>query len=140
MTIDEVINGKVRPSTISSLAMRRSILMCPSFIQEDGSFPGLLGVVDAYLNSLELDVKSRCEIRKYLDLIKRRANGRLLRSDAPRWMSLCGLTRSPCHAAGSLKTPATYYREYILAHPAYKHDSVVNSEVCYDLAKHVDEL
>jgi glutamate--cysteine ligase catalytic subunit len=50
MTVNEVINGK-------------------------DAFPGLMGVVNAYLNSLNVDHFTRCEIRKYLDLIKNRAAG-----------------------------------------------------------------
>ena len=51
MTIDEVINGKGE------------------------SFPGLMGVVNAYLNSLNVDVGTKCELRRYLDIIKMRAKG-----------------------------------------------------------------
>ena len=51
MTLDEVINGKGE------------------------SFPGLIGVVNAYLNSLNVDVATKCELRRYLDLIKYRAKG-----------------------------------------------------------------
>lgn len=41
-----------------------------------GSFPGLMGVINAYLNSLNVDHVTRCEIRTYLDLIKHRAQGK----------------------------------------------------------------
>ena len=40
-----------------------------------GEFPGLLGVVNAYVNSLNVDVATKCDIRKYLNLIKERASG-----------------------------------------------------------------
>ena len=53
MTMDEVINGRGDGST----------------------FPGLLGVVNAYLNSLNVDVVTKCELRRYLDLVKWRARG-----------------------------------------------------------------
>lgn len=39
------------------------------------SFPGLMGVVNAYLNSMNVDVATKCELRRYLDLIKYRAKG-----------------------------------------------------------------
>lgn len=58
MTINEIINGK--PSDVSGV-----------------SFPGLLGLVHSYLNSLNVDITTRCELAKYLELIKRRADGRL---------------------------------------------------------------
>jgi len=51
MTLDEVINGKGE------------------------GFPGLMGVVNAYLNSLNVDLATKCELRRYLDLIKYRAKG-----------------------------------------------------------------
>lgn len=41
---------------------------------------------------------------------------------------------------GSLKTPATWMREFVQSHPAYKHDSVVNQEINYDLLRAVDEM
>lgn len=37
-------------------------------------------------------------------------------------------------------TPASWYRTFIRSHPAYKHDSVVSAEICYDLARAVDEM
>ena len=51
MTLNEVINGKGE------------------------TFPGLMGVVNAYLNSLNVDMATKCELRRYLDLIKYRAKG-----------------------------------------------------------------
>jgi len=42
---------------------------------DKGSFPGLMGVVNAYLNSLNVDVATKCDLRRYLDLIKWRARG-----------------------------------------------------------------
>lgn len=53
MTMDEVINGR----------------------GDGATFPGLLGVVNAYLNSLNVDVVTKCELRRYLDLVKWRARG-----------------------------------------------------------------
>jgi glutamate--cysteine ligase catalytic subunit len=51
MTLDEIINGRGE------------------------SFPGLMGLVNAYLNGLNVDVGTKCELRRYLDLIKYRAKG-----------------------------------------------------------------
>ena len=45
--------------------------------KQDESFPGLLGLVNLYLNSLNMDVSTKCQLRKYLDLVKRRAKGKL---------------------------------------------------------------
>ena len=56
MTIDEIINGT-------------------KATQGEGGFPGLMGLVNAYLNSLNVDLTTKCELRRYLDLIKLRAKG-----------------------------------------------------------------
>lgn len=41
---------------------------------------------------------------------------------------------------GTLKTTATWIREYIRSHPEYKFDSVVSPRVNYDLIKHLDRV
>jgi glutamate--cysteine ligase catalytic subunit len=92
MTADEILNGK--PGT---------------------DFVGLVGLVTAYVDSLEIDLEARCQLAIYLDLVRNRASGKLV-------------------------TPAAYYRRFITSHPAYKGDSAVSPEICYDLAKEVDEL
>lgn len=89
MTIDEIINGS--PSS-----------------GEDGSFPGLIPIVESYLDSVNIDIQTRCELSTYLDLIRKRASGQL--STAARWI-----------------------RDFVAAHPAYKQDSVVSEEITKDL-------
>ena len=39
------------------------------------SFPGLLGLVYQFLETLDVDEEEAAKINAYLDLIKRRANG-----------------------------------------------------------------
>lgn len=92
MTISDIINGS-----------------------HDGSFPGLIPLVESYLNSVNVDVETRCSLASYLDLIRKRANGTL-------W------------------TGAKWIREFVASHPGYKHDSAVSEEICYDLVKAVDEM
>jgi glutamate--cysteine ligase catalytic subunit len=92
MSVDEIINGK-----------------------EDGSFPGLIPLVEMYLDSLNVDVETRCELAQYLALIRGRANGEL-------W------------------TAAKWLRHVVREHKAYEHDSVVNEEVSYDLVKAVERV
>ena len=41
---------------------------------------------------------------------------------------------------GSLITPATWIRNFVRSHPAYKHDSVVSQEINYDLFVAMDEM
>lgn len=91
-TINEIINGK-----------------------KAENFPGLMGVVGEYLDGLNLCTKTRAELDKSLELIKRRANGSLL-------------------------TTATWTRNFVRSHPSYKFDSVISEEINYDLVKAVDEL
>ncbi|KAJ5797481.1 uncharacterized protein N7503_006777 [Penicillium pulvis] len=81
----------------------------------DGSFPGLIPLVESYLNSVNVDVETRCFLASYLDLIRKRADGTL-------W------------------TGARWIREFVAKHPSYKQDSVVSEEITYDLIKAVNEV
>ena len=93
MTVDEIINGT----------------------KPDHSFPGLIPLVESYLDSLNVDVETRCEIASYLALIRGRANG-------------------------SLWTAAKWIRHFVRSHEGYGKDSVVREEVTYDLVKAVERL
>lgn len=84
MSIDTIINGK------------------------EGVFPGLIPILNSYLESMEVDVDTRCSILNYLKLIKKRASGELM--TVARWM-----------------------REFISNHPDYKQDSVITDEMNYSL-------
>ncbi|KAI9434747.1 glutamate-cysteine ligase catalytic subunit, partial [Russula earlei] len=90
-TMDEIINGR------------------------GGAFPGLIGLVEAYIDTLDLSDAEQRKISSYLDLVRRRANG-------------------------SLKTPARWIRDFVRSHPSYKFDSVVSAEINYDLVVAVDEI
>ncbi|KIK91183.1 hypothetical protein PAXRUDRAFT_831052 [Paxillus rubicundulus Ve08.2h10] len=85
------------------------------FTGKDSGFPGLLGLVEAYIETLDVKPSEKQQIEKYLDLVRRRANG-------------------------SLQTPATWIRRFVRSHPSYKFDSVVSQEMNYDLMVAVDEL
>uniref|UniRef100_A0A8C6EF64 Glutamate--cysteine ligase n=1 Tax=Moschus moschiferus TaxID=68415 RepID=A0A8C6EF64_MOSMO len=84
MTIDTIINGK------------------------EGVFPGLIPVLNSYLETMEVDVDTRCSILNYLKLIKKRASGELM-------------------------TVAKWMREFIAKHPDYKQDSVITDQMNYSL-------
>lgn len=71
-------------------------------------FPGLLPLVQAYLDHINCDKVTRARVTMYLDFIARRARGELV-------------------------TPATWMRNYVRNHPDYKGDSVVTDEIAYDL-------
>ncbi|KAF9452748.1 glutamate-cysteine ligase catalytic subunit [Macrolepiota fuliginosa MF-IS2] len=91
MTMDEIMNGKGE------------------------NFPGLLRLVTAYIDTLDIEAEALARIERYLDLIRRRANG-------------------------SLDTMATWTRNFVRSHPRYKFDSVVSQEINYDLLAAVDEI
>ncbi|KAL0068752.1 glutamate--cysteine ligase [Marasmius tenuissimus] len=91
MTMNEIMNGK----------------------GED--FPGLLGLVTAYLDTLDVEPCDLAKIQSYLDLVRRRSNG-------------------------SLQTAATWIRNFVRSHPQYAKDSVVTQEINYDLMIAVDEI
>ncbi|KAK7035478.1 glutamate--cysteine ligase [Paramarasmius palmivorus] len=79
------------------------------------SFPGLLGLVEAYVNTLDVEPADMVKIQSYLDLIRRRSNGSLL-------------------------TAATWIRNFVRSHPKYAKDSVVSQDINYDLMVAVDEI
>lgn len=71
-------------------------------------FPGLMPLINAYLDNINCDKATRDRLETYLNLIERRAKGELV-------------------------TPATWMRNFVRNHPAYKNDSVVSDEIAYDL-------
>lgn len=84
MTIDEIMNGS------------------------DRGFPGLVPIVESYLDGVNVDIKTRCELDTYIDLVRKRASG-----------ELC--------------TTASWIRDFVRGHPAYRQDSVVSDEIQKDL-------
>jgi glutamate--cysteine ligase catalytic subunit len=73
-------------------------------------FPGLVPLIYAYLEHIECDKDPEVFTRldQYLQFVAGRARGDLI-------------------------TCATWQRNFIAAHPSYRQDSVVSSEVLYDL-------
>ena len=88
MGIDEIMNGS-KPGS-------------------DNHFPGLIPIVESYLDSMNMDVQTRCELARHLDLIRKRANGTL-------W------------------TAAKWIRDFVGSHPDYKGDSEVGDSINHDL-------
>ncbi|KAF8443157.1 glutamate-cysteine ligase-domain-containing protein [Boletus edulis BED1] len=85
------------------------------FSGKGATFPGLLSLVEAYLDTLDIDPPERLRISKYIDFVRRRANGSLL-------------------------TAASWMRQFVRSHPSYKFDSVVSQEINYDLMVAIDEI
>jgi len=73
-------------------------------------FPGLIPLVHAYLDYINCDTITRGRLNTYLDFIEKRSTGELV-------------------------TTATWMRNYVRSHPAYKGDSVVTDEIAYDLVR-----
>ncbi|KAI1762368.1 GCS-domain-containing protein [Hypoxylon sp. FL1150] len=94
MTVDEVINGS------------RS---------DDHDFPGLIPIVESYLDSVNVDVQTRCDLSTYLDLIRMRASGEL-------W------------------TAAKWIRQFVAKHPGYARDSEVTDQITKDLVSAVVDI
>lgn len=93
MTVNDIINGQ----------------------DVDEGFPGLIPLVESYLGSINIDVETRCELARYLDLIRKRASGQL-------W------------------TGAKWMRHFVRCHREYQCDSVVSGRVAYDLIKEVEHI
>jgi len=67
-------------------------------------FPGLIPLVRAYLDYISPDNFTMNRINRYLEFIEKRATGELI-------------------------TPATWIRKFVRAHPEYKKDSIISSEI-----------
>jgi glutamate--cysteine ligase catalytic subunit len=78
-------------------------------------FVGLIPLIESYLNSVNVDVITRCELEGYLSLVSKRASG-------------------------ELQTGAMWIREFVRNHPDYKKDSVISERINYDLMKVVEKL
>lgn len=71
-------------------------------------FPGLIPLVYAYLTYIHADPETFSKIDCYLQFISKRARGETI-------------------------TAATYFRNFVQAHPGYRHDSVISPEIAHDL-------
>lgn len=98
LTIDEIINGSADDGS-----------------DDESAFPGLIPLIESYLNSVNCDVETRCQLGRFLALVSHRA-------------------------AGRLPTAARWIRDFVRRHPAYAKDSVVSDEINYDLVKTVHAI
>ncbi|KAK4168844.1 putative glutamate--cysteine ligase [Cladorrhinum sp. PSN259] len=100
MSVNEIINGSAYAGE-----------------ERDGEdeFPGLIPLVESYLDSVNVDVTTRCQLARYLDLIRKRASGEL-------W------------------TAARWIRRFVREHEGYKGDSAVSEEVTKDLVGEVIKI
>jgi glutamate--cysteine ligase catalytic subunit len=76
----------------------------------NSEFKGIIPLMNVYLASANISKTTRDGITKYLSFISKRASG-------------------------ELETTATWIRKFVMAHPCYKHDSIVDEEIAYDLVR-----
>lgn len=115
-----LVNGRSSPSSLASSSADEEEEYAEFSMDElmngkGDEFPGLVGLVHNYLDSLNIDVETRCEMGLYLDLVSQRASGKLM-------------------------TTATWIRNYVRSHPEYKGDSVVSQKINYDMIKELDKI
>ncbi|EST04595.1 Glutamate-cysteine ligase catalytic subunit [Kalmanozyma brasiliensis GHG001] len=113
-------NGRSSPHSIASSSSEAEEEYAEFTMDElmngkGDDFPGLVGLVHNYLDSLNIDVETRCEMGLYLDLVSQRASGKLM-------------------------TTATWIRNYVRGHAEYKGDSVVSQKINYDMIKELDRI
>ena len=84
MTINEIFNGKT------------------------SEFPGLIKLIDIYMDTIDIKEPVRNGVTKYLQFISKRASGELM-------------------------TDAAYIRKFVVNHPDYKQDSKINNKINFDL-------
>ncbi|KAL0622255.1 Glutamate--cysteine ligase catalytic subunit [Plecturocebus cupreus] len=112
-----VVDGCGKTQNSTELAAEEYTLMSIDTIinGKEGVFPGLIPILNSYLENMEVDVDTRCSILNYLKLIKKRASGELM--TVARWM-----------------------REFIANHPDYKQDSVITDEMNYSLISKCNQI
>ncbi|KAJ1675571.1 Glutamate--cysteine ligase, partial [Spiromyces aspiralis] len=81
----------------------------------NGGFVGLIPIVLRYLDSVEADGITRTKLMRYIKLISLRASGALM-------------------------TNAAWIRNFVRNHPKYKGNSVVTSEINYDLMQAIKDI
>ena len=80
-----------------------------------GTFPGCIPLIRRYLNTklTAPDVVAKIEV--YMQFLSDRASGKLM-------------------------TGARWQREFVMQHPSYAKDSIVNNDIAYDLMKEVERI
>ncbi len=68
MTLDEIMNGKV-----SQHVTAQDVDQQYGFQGDD--FPGLIGLVHAYIDTLDVGIEEMAKIKRYLDVIRLRSKG-----------------------------------------------------------------
>ncbi|XP_041360661.1 glutamate--cysteine ligase catalytic subunit-like isoform X2 [Gigantopelta aegis] len=104
-----------KPTACKKIMDEYTLMDVNEIINGKGDFVGVLPLMNKYLDSVDIDVETRCTVMQYLQLISKRASGELM-------------------------TTASWMRQFIEKHPSYKHDSVVSERISYDLLTKCDEV
>ena len=73
MSVDTIVNGKVCNYFRGKSFLR--ISPPPPSPPSQDEFPGLIPLIRMYVNSIDIDVDTRCTIMQYLRFISKRASG-----------------------------------------------------------------
>lgn len=82
--------------------------MAEIFQGKEDYYPGLLPLIYAYLEFINVDPTTMNRVSEYLQFIEKRATGELM-------------------------TPATWMRHFIMTHPEYAGDSVISPAIAHDV-------
>ena len=77
-------------------------------VWQGSHFPGLIPLIYTYLDIIKCEGEARDKIQRYMHMIVQRVRG-------------------------DLPTAAQWMRTLVRSHPKYKHDSVVSTEIAYDV-------
>merc|ERR1711953_1179770 len=78
-------------------------------------FPGLIPFMHRFLQDTATEIETSCKVKDYLDLIASRSKNELM-------------------------TSAGWIRHFVLNHPEYKSDSIVNDKIVHDLTLEIDNF
>jgi len=112
-----VVNNKFwfRKDIFQGPASEIGLFSIADIINGSSEFVGIIPIIRKYLSSCKLEPAELQVINQYLKFIEARANG-------------------------TLKSTATWIRDFVRSHPLYKFDSIVSESIAYDLCKTVQQI
>jgi len=107
----EVVNRSASTASASSEEYEE-MTIAEILLGKGENFPGLIPLIWAYLDVIQIDPETRAVVNDYIDIVAQRASG-------------------------DLPTPARWIREFVRKHPKYENDSRVSDEVAKDLIEEI---
>lgn len=111
--VQPTVDDEIAELTISEILMGHNTPSQPG--ASSSFFPGLVPLIQAYLDIIACDDETRAMVDDYCEFICKRASGELI-------------------------TTATWMRQYIMSHPDYNFDSVVSEKIAFDLLQQCDAI